>query len=119
MKIFHGLNICQNKKGYNLLIISLYNSIFVLFVLISKIKLLFVMRFFLFLSFGIFAGLCLSWPGLVVPKNWKCFNDIIKKSLEDKISLKAALQISPSYFLNGKNKKTVSKVRIVADACFR
>ncbi|AIQ95122.1 hypothetical protein EW14_1106 [Prochlorococcus sp. MIT 0604] len=73
----------------------------------------------MFLSFGIFAGLCLSWPGLVVPKNWKCFNDIITKSVEDKISLKAALQISPSYLLNGKNKKTASKIRIVADACFR
>ena len=36
-----------------------------------------------------------------------------------KISLKAALEISPSYLLKGKNKKTTSKIRIVADACFR
>ena len=77
------------------------------------------MRFFLFLFFGIFAGLYLSWPGLVIPENWKCFNDIITKSAEDKISLKAALEISPSYLLKGMNKKTDSKVRIVADACFR
>jgi len=41
------------------------------------------------------------------------------KSAEDKISLKAALEISPSYFLKAKNKKTASKIRIVADACFR
>ena len=77
------------------------------------------MRFFLYLFFGIFAGLYLSWPGLVIPENWKCFNDIITKSTEDKISLKAAMEISPSYLLKGKNKKMISKIRIVADACFR
>jgi len=54
-----------------------------------------------------------------MPENWKCFNQIIAKSAEDKISLKAALEISPSYFLKSKNKKTTSKIRIVADACFR
>ena len=77
------------------------------------------MRFFLFLFFGIFVGLYLSWPGLVIPRNWKCFNDIIAKSTEDKISLRAAMEISPSYVLKRKNRKTASKVRIVADACFR
>ena len=77
------------------------------------------MRFFLFLFFGIFTGLYLSWPGLVILENWKCFNDIIVKSAEDKISLKAALEISPSYLLKGMNKMRASKIRIVADACFR
>ena len=77
------------------------------------------MRFFLSLFLGIFAGLYLSWPGLVILENWKCFNEIIVKSAEDKISIKAALEISPSYLLKGKNKKTSSKIRIVADACFR
>ena len=77
------------------------------------------MRLIFFLFCGIFVGLYLSWPGLVISENWKCFNDIIKKSLEDKISLKAALEISPSYLLKGKNKKRSSKIRIVADACFR
>ena len=77
------------------------------------------MRFILFLFFGIFVGLYLSWPGLVILENWKCFNDIIAKSTQDKISLKAALEISPSYLLKGKNRKKTSKIRIVADACFR
>ena len=77
------------------------------------------MRLLLFLFFGIFAGLYLSWPGLIIPDNWKCFSDIISKSSEEKISLKAVLEISPSYLLKGKNKKTASKIRIVADACFR
>jgi len=77
------------------------------------------MKFFLFVFFGIILGLYLSWPGFLIPKNWKCFNQIIAKSAEDKISLKAALEISPSYSLKGKNKKTNSKIRIVADACFR
>ena len=77
------------------------------------------MKFFLFLFFGIFAGLYISWPGLLILNNWKCFNEIIAQSAEDKISLRAALEISPSYLLKGKNKKTASKIRIVADACFR
>ena len=77
------------------------------------------MRSFLILFSGIFAGLYLSWPGLLISENWKCFNDIIAKSAEDKISLKAVLEISPSYLLKGKNKNTISKIRIVADACFR
>ena len=53
------------------------------------------------------------------PENLKCFRDIIAKSAEDKISVKAALEISPSYLLKSKNKKVASKIRIVADACFR
>ena len=89
------------------------------FILISKIKNIICYEIFLFLFIGIFVGLYLSWPGLVIPENWKCFNQIIAKSAEDKISLKAALEISPSYFLKAKNKKTTSKIRIVADACFR
>ena len=77
------------------------------------------MNSFIFLFFGIFAGLYLSWPGILVPKNWKCFNEIIEKSVEDKISLKAILEVSPSYLMKGKNKKMTSKIRVVADACFR
>ena len=77
------------------------------------------MRFFLFLFFGIFVGLYLSWICLKIPGSWKCFNQIVAKNAEDKISLKAALEISPSYFIKAKNKKTTSKIRIVADACFR
>ncbi len=77
------------------------------------------MKSFLFLFSGIFAGLYLSWPGLLISENWKCFNDIIAKSAEDKISLRAVLEISPSYLLKGKNKNKISKIRIVADACFR
>ena len=77
------------------------------------------MKFFLILFFGIFLGLYLSWPGLLIPENWKCFKQIISKSAEDKISLKAALEISPSFLLKSKNKKRTSKIRIVADACFR
>ena len=76
------------------------------------------MRLF-YLFCGIFTGLYLSWPGLVIPENWKCFKDIIAKSTEDKISLRAAMEISPSYVLKRKNRKTASKIRIVADACFR
>ena len=77
------------------------------------------MRSFLFLFFGVFAGIYLSWPGIIISKNWKCFNEIIEKSAEDKISFKAVLEVSPSYLIKGKNKNISSKLRIVADACFR
>ena len=77
------------------------------------------MRYFLFLFTGLFAGIYLSWPGIFIYKNWKCFNDIIAKSENDKISLKALLEVSPSYLIKGKNKRMPTKIRIVADACFR
>ena len=77
------------------------------------------MRSFLFLLTGIFIGLYLSWPGILISKNWKCFNEIIVKSAEDKISIKAVLEVSPSYLIKGKNKNMTSKIRVVADACFR
>jgi len=77
------------------------------------------MRSLIFLFSGIFAGLYISWPGLVISKNWKCFNDIIAKSKEDKISLKAVLELSPSYLIKSKNKNMPSKIRMIADACFR
>ena len=77
------------------------------------------MRSLIFLFSGIFAGLYLSWPGIVISKNWKCFNDIIAKSKEDKISLKAVLEVSPSYLIKSKNKNMPSRIRMIADACFR
>ena len=77
------------------------------------------MRFFLFLFSGFLAGLYLSWPGILISKNWKCFNEIIKKSSDDKISIKAVLAVSPIYLINGKNISMTSRIRVVADACFR
>ena len=73
----------------------------------------------MFLFSGILVGLYLSWPGILISENWKCFSDIILKSAEDKISMKAILEVSPSYLIKNKNKKMSSKIRIVADACFR
>ena len=77
------------------------------------------MKTFLFLFFGVFFGLYLSWPGILISKNWKCFNEIIEKSAEDKISIKALMEVSPSYLIKGKNSNISSKIRVVADACFR
>ena len=77
------------------------------------------MRSILFLFSGIFAGLYLSWPGILIVNNWKCFNEIIESSAEDRISIKAILEIPPSYLIKGKNKNMTSKIRFVADACFR
>ena len=77
------------------------------------------MRSFLLLFSGIFAGIYLSWPGILILKNWKCFNDIIEKSAEDKMSIKLLMEVSPSYLIKRKNKNMTSKMRVVADACFR
>ena len=77
------------------------------------------MRSVLLVFFGIFAGLYLSWPGILISKNWKCFNEIIEKSAQEKISIKAVLEVSPSYLIKRKNKNMTSKIRVVADACFR
>ena len=77
------------------------------------------MRSFVFLFSGIFAGLFLSWPGIIISNNWKCFNDIISKSMEDKISIKAVMGVSPNYLIKNKNKNKLTKIRIVADVCFR
>ena len=77
------------------------------------------MKVFLLLFFGIFAGLYLAWPGLVIPENWKCFNDIIRNSAKNKISMKAVMEISPSYLIKRNNKNKTSKIRFIADACFR
>ena len=77
------------------------------------------MRSFLLIFSGIFVGLYISWPGILISKNWKCFIDIIEKSAEDKISIKALMEVSPSYLIKGKNSNISSKIRVVADACFR
>ena len=77
------------------------------------------MRFFLILLSGIFVGIYMSWPGILISNNWKCFIDIIEKSAEDKISIKAVLEVSPSYLIKSKKKNITSKIRVVADACFR
>ena len=77
------------------------------------------MRSLLYLFSGFFLGLYLSWPGIFISKNWKCFYEIIEKSSEDKISIKALLEVSPSYLIKNKNKNITSKIRVVSDACFR
>ena len=73
---------------------------------------------FLLLS-GLVFGLWTSWPGIVIPINWKCFKDVIEKSSKEQISLKAALAVSPKYILKGNRINNNSKIRVVFDACFR
>ena len=77
------------------------------------------MRFFLILLSGIFVGIYMSWPGILISNNWQCFIDIIEKSAEDKISIKALLEVSPSYLIKSRKNNMTSKIRVVADACFR
>ena len=69
--------------------------------------------------FGIFIGSLISWPGITSPENWKCFIKIINDSKQDKLSLKAALSISPKFLLMSDSMDYFSKLRFVSDACFR
>tara|TARA_Y100000589_G_scaffold53183_1_gene44287 strand:+ start:421 stop:654 length:234 start_codon:yes stop_codon:yes gene_type:complete len=77
------------------------------------------MKNYLSIIFGFIFGIWVSWPGIFVHRNWKCFFDIIEKSKKDKLSLKAAFAISPRFILRGESKDNASKLRIVSDACFR
>jgi len=77
------------------------------------------MKGFLFFLFGILLGSWISWPGITSTKNWKCFIRIINDSKKDKLSLKAALSISPKFLLRSESLNYSSKLRIVSDACFR
>ena len=72
-----------------------------------------------FLLAGILLGTSISWPGIILLDNWKCFVNIIKRSSEEKISMKAALAVSPNFLLKGEKQTTISKLRVVGDACFR
>ena len=76
------------------------------------------MKSLFFLFSGLMIGLWISWPGIFYPNNWRCFKEIIDKSANDKISIKAVLAVSPRYLLKMK-KNNDSKIRIVSDACFR
>ena len=78
-----------------------------------------LLRSFLFTFLGISIGIWISWPGIVLPNNWRCFREIIAKSRDEKISLKAVLAVSPKYLLKGNSNNIGSKLRIVSDACFR
>ena len=77
------------------------------------------MKNILFLVSGIIIGSWISWPGIVIPDNWKCVRDIIDKSNKEKISLKAALAVSPRFLLRADSMDNASKIRVVSDACFR
>ena len=77
------------------------------------------MRYFLSFFSGICIGFWISWPGILIPNNWKCFKDIIAKSTNEKISLKAVLAVSPNYLLKVQKNNIAFKIRIVSDACFR
>ena len=72
-----------------------------------------------YILLGLFLGLWFSWPGIFNPSNWKCFNDIISNAVDEKISIKAILAVSPNYVFKRNKKNKVSKIRIVSDACFR
>ena len=77
------------------------------------------MKGLFFFLFGIFLGSWISWPGITSPENWECFMRFINDSKKDKLSLKAALSISPKFLLKADSMDHFSKLRIVSDACFR
>ena len=77
------------------------------------------MKGLFFFFIGLFLGSWTSWPGIVSHENWECFIKIINDSKQDKLSLKAALSITPKFILKSDSMDYFSKLRIVSDACFR
>ena len=77
------------------------------------------MKTLFFFIAGVLIGSWISWPGIFLPRNWKCFNEIVENSMNEKIPLRALLAISPKYIFEGFPEDKVSKFRIVSDACFR
>ncbi len=75
------------------------------------------MKNFLCLITGFIVGCWLSWPGIIIFKNWKCFFEILDKSFKDELSFKAIMSVSPKYLLKGNNNS--SRIRIISDSCFR
>ncbi len=67
---------------------------------------------------GIFAGLYLSWPVFLILENCKCFNEIIAKFVQDKMTFKSTLEIFPSYLLKSKNNKMFSKNKSLSRLMF-
>ena len=80
---------------------------------------LLIKRSFLIFTSGIVLGFWISWPGILIPSNWKCFLDVIQKSTDGKIPLKAAFSVSPKYILKAKRNNIATKIRILNDTCFR
>ena len=77
------------------------------------------MKNIFFLLFGVLIGTWISWPGIFLPENWECFNDIIEKSRNEKISIKAFLRLNPKFLFTGIPKNKLSKFRVLSDNCIR
>ena len=77
------------------------------------------MKVVLYFLCGTFLGLWVSWPGITSFKNWECLKRIINNSKTNKLSLRAALSVSPKFLLQHDSMDFSSKLRIVSDACFR
>ncbi len=89
-----------------------------------------MIKSFFFIAIGFFGGLWVIWPGVASKDGWQCAKDIVlnadKESsdpqsfmadFERKLKLSSAL--SPSILLKSEELKTMEKLRIVGDACFR
>ena len=77
------------------------------------------MKYFFFLISGVLIGGWISWPGIFYFENWKCFNEIVEDSRDEKISIKTLLAISPKYIFRGMPEDRISRFRVLSDACFR
>ncbi len=78
-----------------------------------------MLRNLLFLFLGMFGGIWLAWPGIIDKDNWGCAKDIVLKSRNDGMDIRAALALSPKYFLRTNSNSPMEKIRVVGDACFR
>ena len=89
-----------------------------------------MIRNLFFLSFGLFGGLWLVWPGISTKGGWECSKDIVfnaDKEPTDSVSflqslerkLKISSSLSPKTLFKAENLGPMDKLRVVGDACFR
>ncbi len=72
-----------------------------------------------FLLLGVFSGLWISWPGLLVIDNYSCARELIVKSRKNQSDIRSFLSIPPKYLLRNKKITKLDEIRLLADTCFR
>ena len=77
------------------------------------------MKYIFLFTFGVLIGGWISWPGIFSSDNWKCFNEIVQNSRNEKISIKNILNLPPKLIFRKLPDDNLSKFRILSDTCFR
>ena len=70
-------------------------------------------------SLGFVAGLWVPWPGIIKSNNWKCAKEVLLRSQDQGVDIRAVMAVNPKYIYKRKSHDKLSKLRLIGDACFR